>query len=40
MAKGAFTQTFLSGDEYKTWVANAAVVHKDLMTKAGFLAAN
>lgn len=40
MAKGAFTQTFMSGDEYKKWVANAAVVHKDLMTKAGFLAAN
>ena len=38
MAKGAFTQTFMSGDEFKTWVANAETQHKDLMTKAGFLA--
>jgi putative tricarboxylic transport membrane protein len=40
MAKGAFTQTSLSGEEYKKWVANAAVAHKDLMSKAGFLASN
>ena len=38
MAKGAFSQSFKSGDEFKTWVANAAGLHKDLMTKAGFLA--
>jgi tripartite-type tricarboxylate transporter receptor subunit TctC len=40
MAKGAFTQTFLSGEEYKKWVANAAALHKDLMEKAGFLGSN
>ena len=38
MNKGAFNQTFLSGEEYKSWVAKAAETHKDLMTKAGFLA--
>ena len=38
MAKGAFTQTFMTGDEYRTWVAEAAELHKTLMTKAGFLA--
>lgn len=38
IAKGAFTNTFKSGDEYKDWVASAADLHKDLMTKAGFLA--
>ena len=38
MAKGAFSQSFKSGDEFKNWVANAETLHKDLMTKAGFLA--
>ena len=38
MAKGAFSRSFKSGDEFKAWVANAAGLHKDLMTKAGFLA--
>ena len=38
MAKGAFSQSFMSGDEFKAWVANAETQHKDLMTKAGFLA--
>jgi tripartite-type tricarboxylate transporter receptor subunit TctC len=38
MAKGAFSQSFMSGDEFKAWVANAETLHKDLMTKAGFLA--
>lgn len=38
MAKGAFSQTFMSGDEFKGWVAKAADQHKDLMTKAGFIA--
>lgn len=38
MAKGAFSQTFMSGAEFKDWVANAETLHKDLMTKAGFLA--
>ena len=38
MAKGAFSQTFMTGAEFKDWVANAETLHKDLMTKAGFLA--
>jgi putative tricarboxylic transport membrane protein len=38
MAKGAFSQSFMSGDEFKAWVAKAEGLHKDLMTKAGFLA--
>jgi tripartite-type tricarboxylate transporter receptor subunit TctC len=37
MQKGAFNQSFMTGDEFKTWLTNAAGVHKDLMTKAGFL---
>jgi len=38
IAKGAFSNTFMTGDDYKNWVANAATLHKDLMTNAGFLA--
>ncbi|HEY4636116.1 MAG TPA: tripartite tricarboxylate transporter substrate-binding protein [Rhodospirillales bacterium] len=38
MAKGAFNTTFMTGDAYKKWVESAEVTHKDLMTKAGFLA--
>jgi putative tricarboxylic transport membrane protein len=38
MAKGAFSQTFMSGDEFKAWVEKAEAQHRDLMTKAGFLA--
>ena len=38
MAKGAFNTTFMTGDEFRTWVSNAAALHKDLMTTAGFLA--
>jgi tripartite-type tricarboxylate transporter receptor subunit TctC len=38
MKSGAFTQTSMSGDEFKTWVAAAATKHKELMTAAGFLA--
>jgi tripartite-type tricarboxylate transporter receptor subunit TctC len=37
MAKGAFNQSFMTGDEFKTWLTNAATLHKDLMTKAGFI---
>jgi tripartite-type tricarboxylate transporter receptor subunit TctC len=37
MVKGAFNQTFMTGDEFKAWLTNAAGVHKDLMTKAGFI---
>ena len=38
MAKGAFNTTFMSGDEFKTWLQEANNRHKDLMSKAGFLA--
>ena len=38
MEKGAFNQTMMSGDQYKTWVANAEKVHHELMKEAGFLA--
>jgi tripartite-type tricarboxylate transporter receptor subunit TctC len=38
MAKGAFNTTFMSGDEYKAWVKATNERHKELMTKAGFLA--
>jgi putative tricarboxylic transport membrane protein len=37
MNKGAFNQSFMVGDEYKTWVAEAETRHKGLMEKAGFL---
>jgi putative tricarboxylic transport membrane protein len=37
MAKGAFNQSFMMGDEFKAWLTKAAVLHKDLMTKAGFI---
>jgi putative tricarboxylic transport membrane protein len=38
MSKGAFNTTFMSGDEYKTWVAETAERHQNLMAEAGFLA--
>ena len=38
MNKGAFNTTFMAGDEYKAWVAEAAERHKNLMAEAGFLA--
>jgi putative tricarboxylic transport membrane protein len=37
MVKGAFNQTFMTGDEFKAWLTSAAALHKDLMTKAGFI---
>jgi tripartite-type tricarboxylate transporter receptor subunit TctC len=37
MAKGAFNTTFMTGDDFRAWVENAANTHKDLMTKAGFI---
>jgi tripartite-type tricarboxylate transporter receptor subunit TctC len=37
MNKGAFNQSFMIGDEYKNWVAEAETRHKGLMEKAGFL---
>ncbi|MCC7017542.1 MAG: tripartite tricarboxylate transporter substrate binding protein [Rhodospirillales bacterium] len=38
MKTGAFNTTFMTGKEYRDWVEKAEVTHKDLMTKAGFLA--
>jgi putative tricarboxylic transport membrane protein len=38
MKTGAFNTTFMSGKEYRDWVEKAESTHKDLMTKAGFLA--
>jgi putative tricarboxylic transport membrane protein len=37
MIKGAFNQTFMTGDEFKTWLTSTAALHKDLMAKAGFI---
>jgi len=39
MEQGAFNQTFMSGDQFNTWVAAADKLHYDLMKEAGFLAA-
>ena len=38
MEQGAFNQTFMAGDQFKTWVAAADKLHYDLMKEAGFLA--
>ncbi|MBL8538865.1 MAG: tripartite tricarboxylate transporter substrate binding protein [Betaproteobacteria bacterium] len=38
MEKGAFNQTTMAGDEYKSWLAKAEGAHKQLMEEAGFLA--
>jgi tripartite-type tricarboxylate transporter receptor subunit TctC len=37
MVKGAYNQTFMSGDEFKQWLTQAADLHKKLMTTAGFV---
>jgi putative tricarboxylic transport membrane protein len=39
MQDGAFNQTFMSGDEFKTWVTANDKRHYELMKEAGFLAA-
>jgi tripartite-type tricarboxylate transporter receptor subunit TctC len=39
MEDGAFNQTFMTGNQYKTWVEAADKLHYDLMKEAGFLAA-
>ena len=39
MKDGAFNQTFMVGDEYKTWVTAEEMRHQGLMKDAGFLAA-
>src|SRR5262245_35378341 len=38
MQDGAFNQTFMTGEEFKTWVSSADKLHYDLMKEAGFLA--
>jgi putative tricarboxylic transport membrane protein len=38
MDDGAFSQTFMTGNDYVKWVTAAEKTHKDLMTEAGFLA--
>ena len=38
MSKGAFNTTFMTGDEYKEWLAQTAERHETLMAEAGFLA--
>jgi tripartite-type tricarboxylate transporter receptor subunit TctC len=38
MSDGAFNQTFMTGDDYAKWVANAEKTHEALMKEAGFLA--
>jgi putative tricarboxylic transport membrane protein len=38
MDDGAFNQTFMTGDDYAKWVANAEKLHEGLMKEAGFLA--
>ena len=38
MADGAFNQTFMIGKEFNNWLTLNEVLHKQLMTEAGFLA--
>jgi len=38
MEKGAFNQSFMTGQEYVNWVAKNEALHHDLMKEAGFLA--
>jgi tripartite-type tricarboxylate transporter receptor subunit TctC len=38
MNDGAFNQSFMTGDQYVKWVADAEKQHEDLMKEAGFLA--
>jgi putative tricarboxylic transport membrane protein len=38
MNDGAYNQTFMSGDQYVKWVADAEKLHEGLMKEAGFLA--
>jgi tripartite-type tricarboxylate transporter receptor subunit TctC len=39
MERGAYNQTFMTGEEYRKWVESAEKLHYDLMKEAGFLAA-
>jgi putative tricarboxylic transport membrane protein len=38
MEKGAFNQSWMTGEEFHNWLVNAANLHHELMQKAGFLA--
>jgi putative tricarboxylic transport membrane protein len=38
MAKGAFNQTFMTGQEFFDWLAKNEQMHRVLMKEAGFLA--
>ncbi|MGH6947597.1 MAG: Bug family tripartite tricarboxylate transporter substrate binding protein [Kiloniellales bacterium] len=38
MQKGAYNQSFMTGDDFKTWLTSAEDLHRGLMEKAGFLA--
>jgi len=38
MEKGAFNTTTMSGTDYVKWLTNAEIVHRQLMTEAGFIA--
>jgi len=38
MDKGAFNQTSMTGDEFKSWLEKNEKLHTELMTEAGFLA--
>jgi tripartite-type tricarboxylate transporter receptor subunit TctC len=38
MEKGAFNQTALGGADFAKWLTNAEILHRQLMTEAGFLA--
>ena len=38
MSDGAFNQSFMTGDEYAKWVADAEKLHEGLMKEAGFMA--
>jgi tripartite-type tricarboxylate transporter receptor subunit TctC len=38
MEKGAFKQTFMTGQEYVDWLGKNEVLHRTLMKEAGFLA--
>jgi tripartite-type tricarboxylate transporter receptor subunit TctC len=37
MNKGAFNQSWMTGDQFKKWLANAAETHRELMEKAGLI---
>ena len=38
MEKGAFNTTSMSGTDYVKWLTSAEILHRQLMTEAGFLA--